>query len=159
MKFLLGIDIGTSGTKTVLFDTAGKPVASKTVEYPMYQPNNGWAEQDPMDWWDATVDGVKAVLSQSGADASEIAGIGLSGQMHGLVMLDKNGTVLRPSIIWCDQRTGAECDQINRVLGEKRVKEITIRDKEFEKTRSRVNLSCLHGLATSSAKFRRRARF
>ena len=125
MKFILGIDIGTSGTKTVLFDTGGKPVASKTVEYPMYQPNNGWAEQDPKDWWDATVEGIKYVLSSSGADASEVAGVGFSGQMHGLVMLDKNGEVLRPSIIWCDQRTGAECDQMNRVLGEKRVIEIT----------------------------------
>ena len=79
MKYLLGIDIGTSGTKTVLFDTQGKPLASKTVEYPMYQPNNGWAEQDPKDWWNATVEGIKGVLATSGADPSEIAGIGLSG--------------------------------------------------------------------------------
>jgi len=125
MKFLLGIDIGTSGTKTVLFDTEGKPLASKSVEYPMYQPNNGWAEQDPMDWWDATVEGIKAVLASSNADPHEIAGIGLSGQMHGLVMLDKKGNVLRPSIIWCDQRTTAECEQMNKVLGAKRVIEIT----------------------------------
>ena len=125
MKFLLGIDIGTSGTKTVLFDTGGKPIASKTVEYPLYQPNNGWAEQEPMDWWNATVEGIRAVLSTSGADSSEIAGVGLSGQMHGLVMLDKDGNVLRPSIIWCDQRTGVECEQMNKLLGEKRVIEIT----------------------------------
>ncbi len=125
MKALLGIDIGTSGTKTVLFDTAGVPLASKTVEYPMAQPKNGWAEQDPADWWRGTAEGIKAVLAQSGVAAADVAGIGLSGQMHGLVMLDAAGKVLRPSIIWCDQRTGAEAEEMNRLLGEKRVIEIT----------------------------------
>jgi len=125
MKMLLGIDVGTSGTKTVLFDTKGNPLAKKTVEYPMSQPNNGWAEQDPLDWWNATAEGIRSVLADSGISPDEIAGVGLSGQMHGLVMLDKNGDVLRPSIIWCDQRTGAECDQMNRLIGEKRILEIT----------------------------------
>ncbi|MDR1136429.1 MAG: xylulokinase [Clostridiales Family XIII bacterium] len=125
MKYLIGIDIGTSGTKTVIFNDSGSPIASKTVEYPMYQPHNGWAEQDPEDWWRATVDGLRAVLAKSGADAGEIAGVGLSGQMHGLVMLDSEGRSLRPSIIWCDQRTGAECEYMNRVVGEKRMIEIT----------------------------------
>ncbi len=125
MKALLGIDIGTSGTKTVLFDENGTPLAGKTVEYPLYQPQNGWAEQDPADWWNATVEGIQAVLANSGVPAGDIAGIGLSGQMHGLVMLDAAGSVLRPSIIWCDQRTAAECEQMNRVLGEARVIEMT----------------------------------
>lgn len=123
MKYLIGIDIGTSGTKTVLFDTAGKPLAAKTVEYPLHQPRNGWAEQDPADWWNATVEGLQSVLSS--ANAAEVAGIGLSGQMHGLVMLDKDGEVLRPSIIWCDQRTAKECEQINERVGVQRVIEIT----------------------------------
>lgn len=125
MKALLGIDIGTSGTKTVLFDQAGTALASKTIEYPMAQPQNGWAEQDPADWWNATADGIQAVLQKSGVPAADVAGIGLSGQMHGLVMLDKDGKVLRPSIIWCDQRTAKECDQMNSVIGKEQIIAIT----------------------------------
>ncbi|MDF2591168.1 MAG: D-xylulose kinase [Clostridia bacterium] len=125
MQYLLGIDLGTSGTKTVLFDIEGNTICSKTIEYPLYQPRNGWAEQDPSDWWHATCDGIRYVITKSGIDASEIAGIGLSGQMHGLVMLDKDGAVLRNSIIWCDQRTTKECDQMNKIIGERRLIEIT----------------------------------
>ncbi|MEM1484036.1 xylulokinase [Oscillospiraceae bacterium PP1C4] len=125
MEYLLGIDVGTSGTKTVLFDTAGNAVCSKTYEYPLYQPQNGWAEQDPADWWNATASGIQDVLGKSGIDPKSIKGIGLSGQMHGLVMLDKAGRVLRKSIIWCDQRTAKECNQMNSVLGMERIIEIT----------------------------------
>ncbi|AET68418.1 D-xylulose kinase [Desulfosporosinus orientis DSM 765] len=125
MQYLLGVDLGTSGTKTVLFDLAGNPICAKTIEYPLYQPANGWAEQDPSDWWNATCDGIKYVITASGIDASEIAGIGLSGQMHGLVMLDRDGIVLRKSIIWCDQRTADECQQMNELVGERRLIEIT----------------------------------
>lgn len=125
MAYLLGIDIGTSGTKTVLFTEEGTPVASATVEYPLYQPQNGWAEQEPEDWWNAVVSGIRQVLNQSGAAASSIAGIGLSGQMHGLVMLDGNGSVLRRSIIWCDQRTAAECEEITARVGADRLIAIT----------------------------------
>ncbi|MDR1797526.1 MAG: xylulokinase [Clostridiales Family XIII bacterium] len=126
MRALLGIDVGTSGTKTVLYSVDGAPLASHTAEYPMAQPKNGWAEQDPCDWWRAAVEGIGAVLAKgSAADAVEIAGIGLSGQMHGLVMLDADGAVLRPSIIWCDQRTEAEIEDMKRILGEKRIIEIT----------------------------------
>ena len=124
-ELLLGIDIGTSGTKTVLFGADGKLIASHTAEYQMYQPNNGWAEQDASDWWAATVEGIRRVLEISGANASLIRGIGLSGQMHGLVMLDKDGNVLRRSIIWCDQRTSAEVGQIEKLVGAKRLIEIT----------------------------------
>lgn len=119
MNYLLGIDIGTSGTKTVLFDEAGHGVASYTGEYPMAQPKNGWAEQDPADWWKAVVDGIRAVLAKSGIDAGEIRGIGLSGQMHSLVLLDEKGEVLRPSILWCDQRTAVECEEIHTLMGGK----------------------------------------
>ncbi len=119
MNYLLGIDIGTSGTKTVLFDEAGHGVASYTGEYPMAQPKNGWAEQDPADWWNAVVDGIRAVLAKSGIDAGEIRGIGLSGQMHSLVLLDEKGEVLRPSILWCDQRTAVECEEIHTLMGGK----------------------------------------
>lgn len=125
MKYLIGIDIGTSGTKTVLFTLNGEPVASHTCEYPLYQPANGYAEQDPSDWWNAVVESVSAVLNKSGADSAEIVGVGLSGQMHGLVMLDKNGEVLRRSIIWCDQRTARECEEITSLVGAERLIEIT----------------------------------
>lgn len=124
MAYLIGIDIGTSGTKTVLFDEYGTKLSSKTVEYPMYQPQNGWAEQDAQDWWTATVEGISAVTSS--VDKSEIRGIGLSGQMHGLVMLDGEGKVLRKSIIWCDQRTQKQCDEITELVGKKRLMEITM---------------------------------
>lgn len=117
MAFLLGIDLGTSGTKTVLFDTAGVPVASHTVEYPLYQPRNGWAEQDPHDWWRAVRETVQAVLAKSGADAVEIKGIGISGQMHGLVMLDAQGQMLRRAILWCDGRTQKQCDEVTERVG------------------------------------------
>lgn len=125
MNYLLGIDLGTSGTKTVLFDTTGKVLASHTVEYPLYQPQNGWAEQDPRDWWHAVKETVNAVLHQSGVSSDAIKGIGLSGQMHGLVMLDKGGNVLRNAIIWCDGRTGAECDEITAAVGKEKLISIT----------------------------------
>lgn len=119
MKYLIGIDIGTSGTKTVLFDTDGNVIKSKTCEYPMYQPKNGWAEQNPEDWWNA----VRETLDYVGTE--NVAGIGLSGQMHGLVMLDENDNVIRPSIIWCDQRTAKECEEITELIGRDRLVEIT----------------------------------
>ncbi|MEA4929811.1 MAG: xylulokinase [Candidatus Limiplasma sp.] len=125
MQYLLVIDLGTSGTKTVLFSQDGKVVASATVEYPMSQPQNGWAEQAPEDWWNAAVITLNRVVKESGVDPEAIAGLGISGQMHGLVMLDEQGEVLRPSIIWCDQRTGVECAEITELIGAKRLIEIT----------------------------------
>ena len=124
-KYLLGIDLGTSGTKTVLYDCEGKAVASHTVEYPLYQPENGWAEQDADDWWRATCEGCKSVLKKSGINAADISGIGISGQMHGLVMLDKDGNVLRKSIIWCDGRTAEECAEITEKIGKEKLISIT----------------------------------
>lgn len=125
MSYLIGIDIGTSGTKTVMFDTDGTVVASSTAEYPMYQPRNGWAEQDPSDWWRATVTTIRTVISRGDIEPCDIVGVGLSGQMHGLVMLDEKGEVLRRSIIWCDGRTTRECEEITERVGEKRLIEIT----------------------------------
>ncbi len=123
MTYVIGIDIGTSGTKTALFDESGKKIASKTVEYPLYQPHEGWAEQDPHDWWSATVDGIRAVLK--GVDPGRVVGFGRSGAMHGLVMLGGDGGVLRRSIIWCDQRTSEQCEEITRLVGAERLMEIT----------------------------------
>ena len=125
MQYLLGIDVGTSGTKTVLFDTTGKAIASNAVEYPLHQPQNGWAEQDPQDWWNAVKQTTKTVIEKSGVSAADIKGIGISGQMHGLVLLDKDGNVLRNSIIWCDGRTINECKEITDTIGKDRLIEIT----------------------------------
>lgn len=125
MKYVLGIDLGTSGTKTVLFDQEGHGICSCTVEYPMYQPHNGWAEQDPQDWWHAAVETIQTVLKKSGVDPKDVVSLGISGQMHGLVMLDEKGQVLRRSIIWCDQRTQAECDEIHEKVGREKLIAIT----------------------------------
>ena len=125
MRYVIGIDIGTSGTKTVLFDEKGKVIASKTIEYPMYQPQNGYAEQEPADWYNAAVNTIKAVIEASRVSADNIVGIGLSGQMHGLVMLDENSEVIRKSIIWCDQRTADEVEKMNRKIGRERLIAIT----------------------------------
>ncbi len=125
MAYFIGVDIGTSGTKTVLFDGMGKVIASATVEYPLYQPQNGYAEQMPQDWDNAVMQTLAAVMQQSGVDKDAVKGIGLSGQMHGLVMLDENNAVIRPSIIWCDQRTAAECEEITQKVGAERLIAIT----------------------------------
>ena len=124
MSYLLGIDCGTSGTKTVLFDEKGSVVCSASAEYPLFQPQNGYAEQDPEDWKNAMLDTVSRVIGKSGIDGAEIAGIGLSGQMHGLVMLDESGNVLRNAIIWCDQRTGRQVEKM-KALGEQKICEIS----------------------------------
>jgi xylulokinase len=123
--YLIGIDLGTSGTKTVLFDADGVPVAEAAEEYPLYQPQNGWAEQDPDDWARAGMETVRRVIEKSGVAPGDVAGVGISGQMHGLVMLDGDGKVLRKSIIWCDQRTAKECGEITRRVGRERLTEIT----------------------------------
>ena len=125
MAYILGVDIGTSGTKTVLFSEDGTPVASATYEYPLYTPQNGYAEQEPLDWWNASVNGIKDVISQSNVSADDIKGVGLSGQMHGLVMLDAENQPIRKSIIWCDQRTAKEVAEITDKVGADRMIEIT----------------------------------
>ncbi len=116
-KTLLGIDIGTSGTKTILCDAEGKVIASKTVEYPLETPNPGWTQQNPADWWNATVETIRAVIEKAQVDVHDIAAIGLSGQMHGMVALDENNNVIRPAILWNDQRTEKQCAEITELVG------------------------------------------
>ena len=115
MAYLLGIDIGTSGTKVIAIDETGKLAATASAEYELYTPKPLWSEQNPADWWDATCKCCQQIVAQIGAD--DIAGIGLSGQMHGLVMLDEAGQVLRPAILWNDGRTQKQCDQITEIVG------------------------------------------
>lgn len=124
-QYLLGIDLGTSGTKTVLFRPDGTSVASATREYPMDQPQNGWAEQNPEHWWTAARETIQAVLAQSGVNAHAVKALGISGQMHGLVMMDDQGQVLHPAILWCDQRTAAECREITDTIGREELIRIT----------------------------------
>ncbi|MFQ5807307.1 MAG: xylulokinase [Phycisphaerae bacterium] len=122
---LLGIDVGTTGSKALLIDVSGHLVAETTTEYPMSTPRPLWAEQDPTQWWSATAASIRRVLEQSGADPEQIAGLGLTGQMHGLVLLDGKGDVLRPCIMWNDQRTGEQCTAITERVGTKRLLELT----------------------------------
>ncbi len=125
MKYAIGVDIGTSGTKSVLFDQTGKVISSDTIEYPLYQEKNGYAEQEPVDWYNASINSIKKIIDESVVSAEDIVGIGLSGQMHGLVMLDENNEVIRKSIIWCDQRTAKECEEITQKVGAERLIQIT----------------------------------
>jgi xylulokinase len=115
--YLIGIDVGTTGAKALLFDRSGDVKAEATTEYPMFTPRPQWAEQNPEDWWKATARSIRLVLEQSGVEPSDVAGVGLTGQMHGLVLLDSKGEVLRPCIMWNDQRTAEECREITERVG------------------------------------------
>ena len=118
---LFGIDVGTSGVKGLAIDRSGSAVASAEAGYPLATPRPGWAEQDPENWWRAS----EQVLSELQARAGTPSGIGLSGQMHGLVALDRDGRVLRPAILWNDQRTGRECQEIEARIGLERLIALT----------------------------------
>lgn len=125
MAYLLGVDVGTSGTKALLIDESGKVVARAVSEYPLYTPKPLWAEQEPADWWRATCESIREVLNRAGVSGKEVKGVGLSGQMHGSVFLDENNQVIRPAILWCDQRTAFECQWITETVGRDRVVELT----------------------------------
>ena len=121
MSALFGIDVGTSATKGVAIEPDGTVLAREEAEYPLSTPRAGWAEQNPEDWWRAT----ETVLTRLTETAGDAAGIGLSGQMHGLVALDSADRVLRPAILWNDQRTQTECDEIEETIGLDRLIELT----------------------------------
>ncbi len=124
MPYLIGLDIGTTGAKMLLLNLGGAVIAVATSEYPMSTPRPLWSEQNPEDWWKATQHSFKKILAQAGVNPEEIVGIGLTGQMHGLVLLDKNGGVLRPSIMWNDQRTSAQCESITEKVGLPKLMEV-----------------------------------
>lgn len=117
MSYFLGIDIGTSGTKTLLIDEAGKIMSEATATYPSYHPKPLWSEQDPEDWWQATVKTVRSVVRKAKVKSAEVKAIGLSGQMHGSVFLNRKHEVIRPALLWNDQRTAAECEEIETRAG------------------------------------------
>jgi xylulokinase len=113
----LGVDIGTSGTKTLAIDQSGKILASASAEYPVDYPKPGWSEQNPEDWWQASAATIQQVLRDGKIDPKSVKGVGLSGQMHGSVFLDASNSVVRPALLWNDQRTTDECEVIERLAG------------------------------------------
>ena len=117
MAVCIGIDVGTSGTKALAISPAGRILASASAGYPCAHPQPLWSEQDPEDWWKATVKVVRAVVKHAKLKPADVAAIGLSGQMHGSVFLDKAGKVIRPALLWNDQRTAAECEEIESRAG------------------------------------------
>ncbi len=117
MGIYLGIDIGTSATKTLAVREDGKILARASAEYPLLTPKPGWSEQEPEHWWKATVETIRQVLAHKSVKAGDVKGIGLSGQMHGSVFLDAQHKVIRPALLWNDQRTQPECDQIEQLAG------------------------------------------
>ena len=119
---LLGLDIGTSGARALAIDEAGTVVASASARYPMLTPRPGWTEQNPEGWWDATKEVVGRVASEA---SGEFTALGLSGQMHGSVFLNQAGEVVRPALLWNDQRTAMQCDEINTRVGAERLMAIT----------------------------------
>ena len=117
MAYLLGLDLGTTGAKAILIDERGKVVSRAFEEYPIYVPRPGWTEQNAEDWWRASVEVIRRAVSQAKAKPEDIGGIGLTGQMHGLVLLSNSGEVLRRPILWNDQRTAEQCTWITERLG------------------------------------------
>src|SRR5215472_13388016 len=119
---MIGIDVGTSGTRVVVLRPDGHVMGATTADHqPMRMPKPGWAEQDPEDWWQATILAVRGALKQAQLQGGDIAAIGLSGQMHGVVCLDKANLILRPALLWCDQRSQAQCDWITSKVGADRL--------------------------------------
>ncbi len=121
----LGLDVSTTGAKALLIDAGGTVVSSATTALPLSTPKPLWSEQDPHDWWDGIVASIRRVLADAGATGEDVQAVGLTGQMHGLTLLDGEGEVLRPAILWNDQRTGAQCDEIHARVGEARFIRIT----------------------------------
>src|SRR5207248_2131768 len=124
----LGIDVSTTATKAVLIDEAGVVVGIGSAEYSYDIPHPLWSEQDPERWWTGAVAAIRSVLASTGVPGDNIAAIGLTGQMHGAVLLDADDAVVRPAILWNDQRTAAECDTIRAAVGPQRLIEITGND-------------------------------
>jgi xylulokinase len=126
--FFLGLDISTTGAKALLIDGAGDVVASATNPVSLSTPQPLWSEQDPHDWWEGIVESIRTVLAEADVEGEAIRAVGLTGQMHGLVLLDEEGEVLRPAILWNDQRTGEQCDEMRARLGKEHLIQVTGND-------------------------------
>src|SRR5512137_2932597 len=128
MNYFLGIDTSTTATKAILVEESGRIAGVASTSYSFETPRLLWTAQSPLLWWAGAVQSIRKLLMETGVSPHSITGIGLTGQMHGLVLLDENGEVLRPSILWNDQRTGAQCDEMRRRLGRERFIQITGND-------------------------------
>ncbi len=124
MSYFLGLDIGTSGVKATLVDRKGNVAATTTVAHPLFSPKPGWAEQKPGDWWKAASAAIKQVLRKARAKGKDVVSVGMSGQMHSSVFLDRDNKVIRPALLWCDGRTTAECRAITERIGENRLRDL-----------------------------------
>ncbi len=125
MAYLMGIDVATTGTKCIIADKDGKIVSSDFHEYPLLSPRPGWAEQNPGQWWKATVASIKGALEKKNIKGEEIEGIGLTGQMHSSVFLDEKSEVIRPAILWCDNRTAKQVDEVHALFGKENFIQLT----------------------------------
>src|SRR5580658_4202326 len=125
-RYIVGVDVGTGGTRALIADSSGRIVASATEEHaPFASPQTGWADQHPDDWWRAAQAAIRSVLFRAKLDGRQIACVGFSGQMHGAVMLDAADKVVRPALIWCDVRTQKQCDQLNQRIGPEKLIRLT----------------------------------
>jgi xylulokinase len=128
MSYLMGIDVSTTGVKALLVDEQGQVTGTASTELPISTPKPLWSEQDPADWWHGALTSIRQVLADTAVKADQVVAIGLTGQMHGLTLLGQAGEILRPAILWNDQRTGAQCDEIRARVGKQRLIEITGND-------------------------------
>lgn len=128
MRYYIGIDSSTTATKALLMAADGRVIGVASSSYEFETPKPLWSQQQPDLWWTATVDSIQQVIAQSGIAPADVKGIGLTGQMHGLVLLDENNEVLRPAILWNDQRTQAECDEMRAIMGKEQLIDITGND-------------------------------
>ena len=125
MNFFLGIDTSTTSSKALLIDEGGNVVAVASSPHTLQTPRPLWSEQNPHEWWEAVSASIRIMLEKAGIGGEEVAAVGLTGQMHGLVLLDEGGNVLRPAILWNDQRTQGQCDEIHRRIGMEKFIQIT----------------------------------
>jgi xylulokinase len=123
--YFLGIDTSTTSSKALLIDDKGKVIAVASSPHTLQTPKPLWSEQDPREWWEAVSASIRSVLEKAGVSAESIGAVGLTGQMHGLVLLDETGNVLRPAILWNDQRTQSQCDEIHQIIGREKFIQIT----------------------------------
>jgi xylulokinase len=128
MSYFLGIDVSTTGVKALLIDRKGNVIGSANTEHPLSTPQPLWSEQNPADWWNGSLSSIRKLLTETGIVGAQIDAIGMTGQMHGLTLLDEDGKVLRPAILWNDQRTGPQCDEIRQRVGKNRLIRLTGND-------------------------------
>ncbi len=123
--YFLGIDTSTTSSKALIIDDNGEVIAVASSPHTLQTPKPLWSEQNPLEWWEAVSASIKSVLEKAGISGKRVAAIGLTGQMHGLVLLDEAGNVLRPAILWNDQRTQSQCDEIHKRIGKEKFIQIT----------------------------------